>query len=162
MPEFLKWVNGGKFDGALLSDHQKSLRGWYSKLIRVTQAPAFTRGEFHGLNHANKDNPAFGRVGDETASGHWLYAFLRHDDQSGQSFLVVANFHGTETLRGVKVRIPRDARAMLGREDSATWRFADRLETGWTGAADGNLLEGDGVPLPDLPPCSALLLEITG
>ena len=161
MPEFVKWVNGGKFDGGLLSDDQKSLREWYSKLIRVTEAPAFTRGEFHGLNHANKDNPAFGRVGDETASGHWLYAFLRHDDQSGQSFLVVANFHGTETLRGVKVRIPRNARAMLGREDAATWRFADRLETGWTGTADGSLLENDGLPLPDLPACSALLLEIT-
>jgi glycosidase len=161
MPEFVKWVNGGKFDGGLLSDDQKSLREWYSKLIRVTEAPAFTRGEFHGLNHANKDNPAFGRVGDETASGHWLYAFLRHDEQSGQSFLVVANFHGTETLRGVKVRIPRDARAMLGRDNGDQWRFADRLETGWSGTTDGDLLEDEGVPLPDLPPCSALLLEIT-
>jgi hypothetical protein len=106
MPEFAKWVNGGKFDGGRLSDEQKSLRAWYGKLIRATQSPAFTKGEFYGLNHANKDNPNFGRVGDESASGHWLYAFLRHDPASGQSFLVVANFHGSETLRGVKIQHP--------------------------------------------------------
>ena len=82
MPEFTKWVNGGKFDGGRLGEEQKSLREWYGKLIRVTQARAFTAGGFYGLNHANNTNPAFGRVGDETASGHWLYAFLRHDEES--------------------------------------------------------------------------------
>jgi glycosidase len=53
MPEFCKWVNGGKFDGGRLSDEQKSLREWYGKLIRATQAPAFTRGEFYGPSHEN-------------------------------------------------------------------------------------------------------------
>ncbi|HEX7262441.1 MAG TPA: alpha-amylase family glycosyl hydrolase, partial [Luteolibacter sp.] len=86
MPEFTKWVNGGKYDGGRLSEEQRALRDWYGRLIRATQAPAFTAGEFYGLNHANMENPGFGRVGDETVSGHWLYAFLRHDPESGQSF----------------------------------------------------------------------------
>ena len=90
-PECVKWVNDGKCDGGRLSDAQKELRAWYGKLLAVTREPAFTGGEFYGLNHANNDNPAFGRVGDETASGHWVYAFLRHDRASGQAFLVVAN-----------------------------------------------------------------------
>ena len=115
MPEFTKWVNGGKYDGGRLSDEQKALREWYGKLIRATQSPAFTAGEFYGLNHANKENPDFGRVGDETISGHWLYAFLRRDPKTGQAFLVVANFHGSETLRGVRVSIPDDARIFMGR-----------------------------------------------
>lgn len=161
MPEFTKWVNKGKFDGGRLSDEQKSLRDWYGKLIRVTQNRAFTAGEFYGLNHANKDNPNFGRVGDESASGHWLYAFLRRDTKSGQAFLVVANFHGSETLRKASVRIPNDARMFLGRTHVEQWKFSDRLDSDWQGSTAQGSLELDGVALPDLPPCSALLLEIT-
>lgn len=160
MPEFTKWVNDGKFDGGKLSAEQKSLRAWYGKLIRTTQAQAFTKGEFYGLNHTNNDNPAFGRVGEEAASGHWLYAFLRHDAASGQSFLVVANFHGTETLSGVKIRIPQDAQAFLGRSEMETWHFSDELASEWSGSTSRESLDSQGFALPDLPPCSALLLEI--
>ncbi len=160
MPEFTKWVNGGKYDGARLSDEQKALRTWYGKLIRATQSPAFTAGEFYGLNHANKENPDFGRVGDETVSGHWLYAFLRHDPASGQTFLVVANFHGSETLRDVKVRIPENAWEFTGRAEDATWSFTDRLDSPWSASASRDSLALQGIALPDLPPCSAMLLEI--
>ena len=160
MPQFTKWVNDGKFDGGRLSEEQKALRAWYGKLIRTTQAEAFTKGEFYGLNHANNENPAFGRVADESASGHWLYAFLRHDAKSGQSFLVVANFHGTETLAGVKIRIPQDARAFLVRSHEETWNFSERLDFEWTGKTSRESLENEGLVLPDLAPCSALILEI--
>jgi hypothetical protein len=149
-------VNGGEYDGGRLSDEQKALRDWYGKLLRATQAPAFTAGEFYGLNHANKENPKFGRVGDETFSGHWLYAFLRHDPASGQSFLVIANFSGTETLHGVNVNIPDDAWKFLGRSGKSTVKFTDRLASEWSGVAGP-----DGLTLPDLAPCSALLMEIS-
>ena len=160
MPQFAKWVNGGKFDGGRLSDGQAALRGWYGKLIRAVADPAFTRGGFYGLNHANKDNPDFGRVGDETVSGHWLFAFLRHDERSGRAFLVAANFHGTETLHGVKIRIPQDARRLLGEPAGETWSLNDRLDSDWSGSVSLSSLESDGLALPDLAPCSAMLLEI--
>jgi glycosidase len=160
MPEFTKWVNGGKYDGGRLNEEQKSLRGWYARLIRATQCRAFTAGEFYGLNHANKDNPAFGRVGDESVSGHWLYAFLRRDTKSGQAFLVVANFHPSETLRGVKIRIPKDAQMFLGLSADPQWKMADRLDTNWHGEINREILESEGAPLPDLAPCAAMLLAV--
>ena len=160
MPEFTKWVNGGKYDGVRLSEEQKALRSWYGKLIRATQCRAFTAGEFYGLNHANKENPAFGRVGDEGASGHWLYAFLRRDTKTGQAFLVVANFHPTESLDGVKIRIPKDAQMFLGHSNDATWTLTDRLDSDWNSKVQRAVLEDEGAGLPSLPPCSALLLEI--
>ncbi|MCP5545366.1 MAG: alpha-amylase [Akkermansiaceae bacterium] len=160
MPEFAKWVNGGKYDGARLSDDQKQLRDWYARLIHATSGPAFTHGEFYGLNHANKENPAFGRVGDETASGHWLYAFLRRDPKTRAASLVVANFHGSETIKGARVRIPDDARMFLERSNLETWVFRDKLATDWKGVAGGADLGTKGLALPDMPPCSALLLEI--
>ncbi len=155
MPEFTKWVNGGRYDGGRLSVDQKALREWYGKLIRCTQSAAFTRGEFYGLNHANAANPDFGRVGDETASGHWLYAFIRHDPESGQTFLVVANFSPNNTLGGVRIEIPDHAWNFIGRDPAISWKFTDRLASNWSGPSTGKDLT-----LPDLPPCSALILEI--
>lgn len=160
VPELAKWVNGGRFDGGLLSDEQKSLRAWYGRLLRVMREPAFTDGGFHGLNHANKDNPGFGRVGDETCSGHWLYAFLRRAGGGGRAFLVVANFHGHETLRRIRILIPGDARAFAGLSGHALCSFRDRLDSAWCGTTTVESLETDGLELPDMPPCTALLLEI--
>jgi glycosidase len=156
LPELSKWVNGGKYDGGRLSDPQKNLRQWYGKLIGVTQNLAFTRGEFYGLNHANLDNPNFGRVAAETASGHWLYAFLRHDSLSGQSFLIVANFHGTETLHEVKIHIPPHAWDFIGCDVDQPCRFTDKLDSDWSGQS----LLGDLI-LPSLTPCGAWILQIS-
>ena len=163
MPEFAKWVNCGKFDGGRLSDEQRKLREWYGRLLHAVRQPAFERGEFYGLNHSNKENPAFGRLDGETVSGHWLYAFLRHDAASGQSYLVVANFHPEQTLRGVTVRIPDHARKFLGRTAATAWTLTDKLAAaGWSGPAGAETLESKGIALPEVPPCSALLLEISG
>lgn len=156
MPEFTKWVNGGRYDGGRLSEEQRSLRAWYGKLIRATQSPAFTAGEFYGLNHANQENPDFGRVGDETVSGHWLYAFLRHDPASGESVLLVANFHGSETLAKVRISIPRNAWEFMARTDQSEWKFTDRLDSGWSGRS-----REENLAIPDLPPCSVMILEIS-
>jgi hypothetical protein len=160
MPEFTKWVNGGAFDGGRLSAEQKALREWYGKLIRATQVRAFTCGGFYGLNFTNRENPAFGRVGGEEFSGHWLYAFLRRHSRTGHAFLIVANFHPSESLTGVKIRIPEDARMFLGRSGDEPWTLSDRLDSAWTTSVTPGILEGEGLGLPVLPPCSAMLLEI--
>lgn len=155
MPEFCKWVNGGKYDGGKLSSEQMALREWYGNYIRATQSAAFTRGGFYGLNFANGGNPRFGRIGDETFSGHWLFAFLRHDSISGDSCLVVVNSHASETLRGVHVDIPEHAWNYLGRVATTRWKFTDRLAAAWSGWSTPA-----GIALPDLAPSSAMVLEI--
>ncbi len=159
MPEFQKWVNGGKFDGDRLSDDQKALRTWYARLLEVVKQPAFSEGDFYGLNHANKENPAFGRVGDESVSGHWLYAYLRRDEKSGQAFLVVANFHGSETLKGVRIQIPEDALRWLGDRKGAL-QFEEKLAGEWKSSLSAERLPSEGVSLPDLEPLSARMIEI--
>lgn len=160
MPEFAKWVNGGKYDGGGLSEEQRQLRDWYAALLRVTRERAFVRGEFYGLNHANKTNPNFGRVDGEDLSGHWLYAFLRRGPRSGQSFLIVANFHSNQSLSGIRVRIPEDAQMFLEHHSDERWRFTDKLATDWTGQIMRAELAGEGLALPILEPCSTLMMEI--
>lgn len=160
MPEFVKWVNGGKYDGGKLSPAQHDLRAWYAKLIQATSTRAFTQGEFYGLNHANHGNPGFGRLDNETVSGHWLYAFLRHDAESGESALVIANFHPNRTFEKATIQIPKHAQQYLGREKNKRWKFSDQLVTEWSEMVECKALAGPGVVLPPLPPLSAMVVEI--
>ena len=161
MPEFTKWVNGGNFDGGRLSLEQLELRGWYGRLLRLMHEPAFTRGEFYGLNHANKENPDFGRLEGETSSGHWLYAFLRQDRESGQALMVVVNFHGREALHGVRVRIPHHALGWLGMEQTGEMSFEERLDAEWGAQVAMEELPYGGLPLPALPALGVMVVELS-
>jgi len=161
MPELAKWVNGHRYDGGLLSPGQKGLREDYARLLALVGEPAFRDGECFRLNYANHSNERFGRVGGETTSGHWVYAYLRFDPASGQRFLVLANLHPSETLRDVQVRLPREAVAFLQLPAEPALRPIERLmETrtaiALTDAADGALK----VCVAELPPLTAFYIEL--
>ena len=72
---------------------------------------------------------------------------------------MVVNLHGSETMSGVKVRLPVE-RIQWMKKSGAMLTFTDRLGSGWSGSAGTAFLPTQGVALPDLPPCSALYLEI--
>ncbi|HEX5790790.1 MAG TPA: alpha-amylase family glycosyl hydrolase [Luteolibacter sp.] len=160
LPELSKWYHDGLCDGAMLSDEQRQLREWYGKLIHALKARAFTRGCFYGLNHANKHNEAYGRLDGEDVSGHWLYSYLRRDSQSGSAYLVVVNLHPDRLMQGVRIRIPADARMFIGSSSAPRWTFTDRLLGEWKSEVVPGDLEQQGLALPDLEPCSAMVLEI--
>ena len=154
MPELVKWVNGHKFDGGKLSAEQKELRATYSRLVRLLNEPAFRDGVMFPLNRANQNNPRYGRLAGETASGHWLYSFLRSDEGSGQKFLVVANLHPSETLKEVRINIPPEAL----RETSTAAQWVDQLGREQVTAT----MERQEVSLAQIPPATALLLRYAG
>ncbi len=151
LPELAKWVNGHRYDGGRLSTAQQELRAFYARLLRLVGEPAFRDGEFFALNYANRDNPRFGRLPGETASGHWLYAFLRSDLASGQRFLVVVNLHPSATLRDVEVRLPAEALAFIGLRGEQRLALSERLST--EGRLQLEAARADaGVTIPEMPP----------
>jgi glycosidase len=165
MPELVKWVNGHKYDGANLSDEQKRLRSFYSRLINLLSEPAFRDGIFMPLNAANRDNPNYGRLPNEQPSGHWLYSFLRHDPETGQRFVVVVNLHPTSTLKEVHVRLPETVMASLGlasEDRQPRLHVTDRLNA--PPLADITLTIGfvrnSGIPIAEIPPLTACYLEL--
>jgi glycosidase len=163
MPELAKWVNGHRYDGGKLSAEQKELRAWYAHLLELTDEHAFRRGEFIPLNRANGNNPRYGRLPGETASGHWFYAFLRHDPASRQCFLVVANLHGKETLRDVRILLPPQAAEALGLATGDTkLEFHDRLATKnpLQLKTTARALRENGLDLPPLPPLTVAYFEL--
>ena len=164
MPEFAKWVNGHRYDGANLSGAQRELREWYGRLMRLAGDPAMACGEFIPLNSLNIDNPAYGRLPGEGASGHWLYAYIRHDPGTRRTMLVVVNLHPRSELAGIVVRFGPDALAALGAADgNRTIRFGDRLAARDAVATESTAagLRQRGLGLPPLPPLTAWYLEAT-
>src|SRR5947207_13823582 len=113
MPELVKWVNGHRYDGGRLSSEQKKLRAFYGRSINLVGEPAFQDGEFFSLDPANHNNPGFGRLPGEPASGHCLYVFHRYNRHTSQRFLVQANLHPRTTLNNVRVTLPAAAMRFL-------------------------------------------------
>jgi len=168
MPEFVKWVNGGAYDGGGLSDEQKSLREYYRRLLHLADLPAFRDGDFYALNPDNTENPSYGRL-PSGISGHWLYAYLRHDPTTGQRILVVANLHPDRALEDVRIRFSKKAMRFLGWDTIAGSQLVpviagDRLgEVSRDSAAIQTTpaeMENPGLRIKELQPLTAAYYEL--
>ncbi len=159
MPEFAKWVNGHRYDGARLSSQQRSLREFYGRLLAACGAPAFREGAFFPLNAANTGNPAFARIDGEPASGHWLCAYLRVPGPEYAPFLVLVNLHRSETFRDVRVVLSDDARRALRCAADAVL-----LQDHVGGLAPLRIAIRDmldhGIVVPELPPLTPAYFEM--
>jgi glycosidase len=61
VPEIRQWINGGRFDGGLLTPEQTKLRMFYSKLFNICQSEeAITEGRFGNLFECNADGKSQG------------------------------------------------------------------------------------------------------
>jgi len=163
MPAMAGWVNDHKYDGGKLSGEQKALREFYGRLVRLSGEPAFRDGALYSLNPANKENTRFGRIGDESVSGHWCYAFLRSDAATKQRFLVIANLHPRDAVRDLRVIFPPEALRSLALDDAPKkLQFRDRLAPEpVTFVATIGDLSATGLEIAEIPPLSARYLEFS-
>lgn len=164
MPELNKWWNEGAADGGRLSEEQRAMRAWYVRLLGVLEAPAFTMGNTFQLNQANLKNPDYGRVDDVDWSGHWFYSYLRSDPVKDSHFLVTSNFHGSATMRDIRVRLPENAVEALGldRTEDVWLLLEDELNP--KGKIFAMPLKGaleKGIYVEELAPLSAAYWRIT-
>jgi glycosidase len=159
MPELVKWVNGDRYDGARLSDEQKQFRAFYGRLVNLLTEPALRDGSFFPLNRLNRDNAAYGRLPDETASGHWLYCFVRYDCTTGQTFVIAANLHPSVRLENVFIRL---SDFMVGPNMDDVVTVLDRLNSPPLCEEECSVrsLRAGGLPIAPLPPLSACYLEL--
>jgi glycosidase len=96
VPEHQKWMNGGLFDGALLSDEQKQLRASYVSLLNLAGSQkVFTNGEYADVTQSNISSGNFdGKVA----------AYVRYT--SDERVLVVCSFDAAE--KKVRLVLPKE------------------------------------------------------
>lgn len=113
VPEHQKWMNNGKFDGALLSPEQKQLRQFYTDLLNLAaKNPALNVGEYIDLTAYNI---ATGNFNDK------VHAFLRYNDT--ERLLILTSFNDKE--RTAKVQIPEDVARAIGLDTNETYIARD-------------------------------------
>jgi glycosidase len=140
VPEHQKWLNGGTYDGGLLSASQRSLRSFYSKLLNLCSlCPAIYEGKFYELMVANERNAGF---------NDRIYLYARYTDQ--QRILIAVNFNRQE--QEINIKLPEDLLRQL--ELSGSVVFKDLLSDTQFKSADIN----NGLWVK-LPASNGLLLE---
>ncbi|MDW3192209.1 MAG: alpha-amylase family protein [Cytophagales bacterium] len=96
VPEHQKWMNHGKFDGAMLSAAQKDLKQRYEKLLQTTNLRESVReGAFFDLHYYNRNAQYQGY-------SNRIYAFIRHSEND--QVLIIVNF--AEESEEVAIKIP--------------------------------------------------------
>jgi len=104
VPEHLKWVNNGKYNGGALSVYQKELYFNYSRLLNFCiKSEAIAEGKFYDLMWCNKFEG-----GPDT---RFIYAYLRYTQN--ERLLIVVNFH-KHNSHNFKLKIPEHALEQLG------------------------------------------------
>ncbi|RDV26198.1 alpha-amylase [Alteromonas aestuariivivens] len=95
VPAHQRWMNGGKFDGGMLSESEKSLREFYRQVLNISAFHPAMKGEYQSLHQASLE-----------LDGNYSkqqFAFVRwHNDRR---LLVVSHF-GEQAVNNVKVAIP--------------------------------------------------------
>ena len=86
VPEFQKWVNGGKYDGGQLSSEQRALRQTYGDILRFAATnPAIGSGGYEDLTEFNVQH---GNIPDR------ISVFARMAD--GENLVVVSGFNNQQ------------------------------------------------------------------
>lgn len=100
VPELQKWVNGGAYDGGLLSEEQKRLRQFYSSLLNIAQKnAAITAGAYYDITEANIP----GNMGEN------VHAFIRAN--GSERLLIVTSF--AAQVQHIKINIPEDVASSI-------------------------------------------------
>jgi glycosidase len=118
VPEHVKWVNGGKFDGGLLSPEQKILQARYTKILQTcNESMAIREGAFFDLHYYNR-SPEFTGFSDQ------VYAFIRYYEE--ERLLIIVNLG--DISQDVRIKIPELAFHMMKVETNSVAIGTQRLE----------------------------------
>lgn len=91
-----RWYNGGKADGARLTQHEKWLRNLYSKVLNLCNSnEALREGDFFDLMYVNLRQAGF--------DPHHHFAFLRYKGE--EKLLIVVNFSREKS--NVTLQVPQ-------------------------------------------------------
>lgn len=97
VPHHQRWMNGGKFDGGLLTNDEKALRDFYSRLLNFTLKSSAMLGKFQEIQSINRK---------ETQNyDQGLYSFVRYSEE--EKLIIIANFSWVTSSR-IDLIVPED------------------------------------------------------
>ncbi len=97
VPNHQRWMNNGKFDGGQLTQSEKDLRDFYSKLLNFSTKSSALMGSFQEIQSANRYKTE--------GYDDYIYSFVRWS--KSEKLIVVSNFSADKTST-FNFKIPAD------------------------------------------------------
>jgi glycosidase len=143
VPHHQQWVNGGKFDGGLLTDEQKQLRQFYGDILKLASTnQAIARGGYADLTTPNHQS------GNISPLVHAHARFFGDDN-----LVIVSNFNAKPEK--IKIVVPDEIASNLKMEKGKAYVGRDLLRSG----AEIGFNESLTAEF-ELPPFSSYILKI--
>ncbi|MCA6421744.1 MAG: alpha-amylase family protein [Flavobacterium sp.] len=145
VPSHQRWMNGGKFDGGQLTQKEKELRDFYSRLLNFTLKSEALTGEFQEIQTINRSETK------NYDSG--LYSYVRYTDS--EKLIVVVNFSWV-TTSNFKLIVPADVISKWSLADG-NYTVTDQL---YGSTAELNVINGVGTIKLSLKPSESFIFKI--
>ena len=143
VPEHQKWVNGGKYDGGLLSVEQKALRQFHGDILTLSKDnPAISQGDYFDLTEQN--------VNAKNCSDR-VVSFARSFGE--ERLVIVAGFN--IKMEHIKIQLSNEVISSFGLKNGQQYIGRDLLRSGTDIG-----LTGDYWFEIDVPPYSSFVLKI--
>jgi glycosidase len=145
VPSHQRWMNGGKFDGGQLSQKEKELRDFYSRLLNFTLKSEALMGKFQEIQTINRNETK------NYDSG--LYSYVRYSDS--KKLIVVANFSWV-TTSNFKLIVPADVISKWSLADG-NYTVTDQL---YGSTAELNVTKGVGTIKLSVKPSESFIFKL--
>ncbi len=143
VPHHQQWMNGGKFDGGLLTTEQKQLRQFYGDILKLASTnQAIARGAYADLTIFNHQKGNISPL---------VNAFAR--SYGDDNLIIVSNFNSKPEK--VKLQVQEEIAANLKMEKGIAYVGKDLLRSGAEIGFNESLLAEF-----ELPPFSSYILKI--
>ncbi len=115
VPNHVKWMNGGKFDGQLLDPAETKLRSYYKKLLNFTLESSALTGAYREIHTYNREHTQW--------YNDRLFTFVRWKDD--EKLIIISNFDASDTF-GFELQIPAEILKLWDLGDG-TYQLVDQL-----------------------------------
>jgi glycosidase len=146
VPNHQRWMNGGKFDGGLLTKDEKELRDFYKRLLSFSINSSALMGKYQEIQTINVQTTKNYDAG--------IYAFTRWDDD--QKLIVVTNFSWL-TSSIFELKIPSDIIKKWNLKDGS-YTITDQIYN--NNSVKLEVLDGEGKAKIRIAPMESFIYQI--
>ena len=115
VPAHQRWMNNKKFDGGQLSESEKALRDFYSRLLNFSTQSEALMGPYQEIHYYNKEHT-------ETYD-HRIFSFVRWSEE--ERLIIISNFD-TEKRYEIDLKLPPELISQWKLE-SSTYELEEQL-----------------------------------
>jgi len=145
VPHHQRWMNGGQFDGAALSDKERDLQYFYSTLLNFTKNSAALTGEYREIHSFNREYTPW--------YNHRVFSYVRWKEE--ERLIILANFDPDSTY-GFELQLPGEIIALWNLEDG-NYTLEDQLTDG---SFDLTVSDRNAETRIDIEPLQSFILQL--